>query len=255
MTTVDPPNPEVAQDPGSRPESVSTRRRALVQTQEPPRRRSEQAQPYRVKAAGMAPRLRRRPWRGVKVALGLVLLLAVGMFAAVQGVRTLAGVVLTDEHVGLDSYAAGDSGVDVIDEDAGFSAVFPTRPSRDIPPVPGTDGNEVATALVSETEGTEVSVLWFDLDGDVEDPPAVLSFVAGVTAVDLEGDLDDQLMLASSPVPAHEFVVVNDDGAHLIRHMLVDGTVFELRVSSEARMRDVFNRLVDSFVLLGGPTA
>lgn len=255
MTAVDPPSSGVAEKPTPRVEGASPRRRALVHTEEPPRRRPEKAQPYRVKAGGMVPRLRRRPWRGVKVMLGMVLLVALGTFAAVQGVRTLAGVVETDEHVGLDSYAAGDSGVDVIEEDAGFSAAFPTRPARDLPPVPGTNGNEVATALVAETEGAEVSVLWFDLDGEVEDPPAVLSFIAGVTSLDLDGEIDDQQMLASSPVPAHEFVVVNDDGVHLIRQTLVDGTVFELRVSAETRLSDVFTRLVESFEPLGAPAA
>lgn len=225
------------------------RPRGLVPSEHaPPRRRPPSRDPYRVKMDPAATTLPRRPWRAVKTGLGITLLVALGVFAAVQGIRTLAEVVETDdESPSLTSYENGDSGVDVSDVEQGFSVVFPRQPTRSLAAVPGTGGSDVASTLVAEVDGAEFATTWYELGGEVEDPAAVLSLIAAVTADDLGGELEDEGMLPTAPLAAHEFGVVRDDGTDLVRHVLDDRTVYQLRVSADAPLGSAFRRFVESF--------
>jgi hypothetical protein len=194
------------------------------------------------------PRLARRPWRAAKVALALLVVLSIALFAAVQAFDTFRDVVTTDDDI-LPAYADGDDGVEYTSDAGGFTAVFPTDPVEDTEAVPGSDGAQDAPSVSVEVDDVELAVAWFDLGEAPADPASVLSYVSGATESERGGVAEDRGMKPTGPVPVHDFVLRRDDGNDHIRHLLQGGRLYVVRVTGEGRLRPVFNRFADSLEL------
>jgi hypothetical protein len=210
------------------------------------------ATPYRIRVAGAPPPLTPRPWRAAKVALGIVLLVSVALAALVAAIGTLRGVVGTGQDDDLAAYIGGDVGVVVEPTDGEFRVELPGPATQGVEPVPGSDGDQLAPRVSAELEGVTFSVTWFDLPGDdpVTDPAAVLSLLAATTADDLGGAVDDLGMQATGALPTHDFAVRPGERTVLVRHVIVDRTVHQLRVEASSLREGAFARFVDSLELL-----
>ena len=204
----------------------------------------------------VAPRQPRRPGHhGLKLAVGVVVLLWLSAVCAVMGLNAFRSVG-EGERLSVDQRFIEGEGERFTDPVGLFSARFPTTPGPRSDRVTMFGGTVDLRGYGSKVDDLSVGVSWFDLGvtPKPDEAAGVLSGVAVYLANDQGAVPENGQLIEGAEWPTYSFTInlppVEQDPEPIVilrRIVLVDNRVYLLRVSSAEARNDMLRYFASTF--------